>query len=50
LDSIEAAKLEKDFKSFLPQAEAKDRHFYDKYVKWLKAFELASDAGAVRIH
>jgi hypothetical protein len=50
LDSVEAAKLVKDFKAFLPQAEAKDRHFYDKYVRWLNAFEFASDDGAVRFH
>ena len=46
-----SAKLAKDFAEFQAQADAHpDDWFRDLYTTWRRAFELASDDGAVGFH
>lgn len=46
-----SAKLAKDFVAFQDKADAHpNAHFRAKYALWRKAFEMASDRGAVRFH
>jgi hypothetical protein len=46
-----SAKLAKDFAEHQPKADAHpDERFRELYATWRKAFELASDAGAVQFH
>ena len=46
-----SAKLAKDFADFQAKADAhEDERFRQKYAEWRKAFDMASDGGAVRFH
>ena len=51
---VVSAKLAKDFRDHLPQAEALNRQslnsawFLAKYNEWMAAFEMAADGGAVQ--
>lgn len=46
-----SAKLAKDFAEFQQAADQiEDERFRAKYAEWRKAFEMASDAGAVSFH
>lgn len=46
-----SAKLAKDFSDFDERAKATgDADFYDHYLEWRKAFEMAADNGAVAFH
>lgn len=48
---VTSAKLARDFAEFQPKAdEHPDEHFRRKYADWRKAFEMASDGGAVSFH
>jgi hypothetical protein len=53
---VVAAKLAKDFEVFLPIAQEKwegnadFHHYYQRYLDWKHAFELAADNGAVVFH
>lgn len=46
-----SAKLAKDFADFQEEAEKVEApYFKELYAKWRKAFEMASDSGAVSFH
>jgi hypothetical protein len=45
-----STKLLDDFRQYLPQARSEGDAFLEKYISWMKAFELAADSGAVRFH
>lgn len=47
---IVAAKLLHDFETYDAVAKNHQDGFYDKYVKWKRAFELAANNGAVSFH
>jgi hypothetical protein len=40
-------KLAEDFAAHHEQAQSHGEHFYDRYLRWEKAFQTASDGGAV---
>jgi hypothetical protein len=52
LASTVSKKLFKDFKEWKDRAIKfnNDGWFYDRYLHWMKAFEIASDNGAVSFH
>jgi hypothetical protein len=48
---VVAKKLLKDFQDHFEKAkDTLDNYSFDKYVDWMKAFEFASDNGAVEFH
>lgn len=48
---VTSAKLAKDFAEFQSKADQhEDERFRNQYNEWRKAFEVASDDGAVRFH
>lgn len=51
IGSAVAAKLAKDFADFQEKADAfRDEYWKEKYADWRKAFEMASNGGAVSFH
>lgn len=46
----DAVKLLADFKAHDALAKTQDEYFYEKYQLWTRAFELAADDGAVKLH
>lgn len=49
IGSVTSAKLVRDFIDFDEQAEANGDDFYDAYLNWQTAFEMAADGGAVEL-
>ena len=47
---VVSAKLAKDFEEFDERAKVIGDYFYDRYLDWKLAFELAADGGAVVFH
>lgn len=48
---VVAMRLAADFAAFQEKADAhEDEYFREKYAEWRKAFEMASDNGAVCLH
>lgn len=47
---VVAEKLRQDFERFIGEAEARGGWFLECYRRWQRAFEVASDHGAVEFH